>query len=154
MSGRARARKLIAEVRQRGGTVVATGGCFDLLHAGHVRMLTAARQLGDCLVVCLNADTSVRRLKGPERPIITEADRVELLAALACVDAVVLFEEDTPEAVLADLRPDLWVKGGDYSLAQLPEAALMASWGGRSATVPYHPAKSTTRLAGALARIG
>lgn len=144
---------LAAAVRADGGVVVATGGCFDLLHAGHVRALAAARAMGDCLVVCLNSDDSVRRLKGEQRPIISQQDRLELLLALECVDAVEIFDEDTPEACLSGFRPDIWVKGGDYNGAELPEAALVESWGGRCATVPYHPARSTTGLADALAKV-
>ncbi|MFD1214711.1 D-glycero-beta-D-manno-heptose 1-phosphate adenylyltransferase, partial [Arthrobacter sp. GCM10027362] len=140
--------------REAGGTVVATGGCFDLLHAGHARTLAAARSLGDCLIVCLNSDASVRRLKGEQRPIMSQQDRAELLGSLECVDGVLIFDEDTPEAALDRLRPDIWVKGGDYSVEQLPEAALVRSWGGQIMTVPYHPARSTTRLAEALARVG
>ncbi len=94
---------------------MATGGCFDLLHAGHVATLEAARRLGDCLVVCLNSDASVRRLKGQGRPLVPERDRVRVLAALEVVDAVTVFGEDTPHAVLDALRPDVWVKGGDYA---------------------------------------
>ncbi|MFP5367686.1 MAG: PfkB family carbohydrate kinase [Actinomycetes bacterium] len=144
---------LARAVRDNGGTVVATGGCFDLLHAGHVRSLAAARELGDCLIVCLNSDDSVRRLKGPERPIIGQQDRAELLLAMECVDAVMIFDEDTPEAALERLRPDIWVKGGDYKGARLPEADLVEKWGGRCLTVPYHPARSTTGLADALAKV-
>jgi len=140
-------------VRRAGGTVVATGGCFDLLHAGHARTLSAARGLGDCLIVCLNSDASVRRLKGAERPIIAEADRVDLLLALECVDAVLVFEENSPEEALRRLRPDVWVKGGDYAVDDLPEAELVSSWGGCTVTVPYHPARSTSLLASALARV-
>ncbi|MHA7262730.1 PfkB family carbohydrate kinase [Arthrobacter sp. TMN-37] len=140
--------------RAAGGTVVATGGCFDLLHAGHARTLAAARGLGDCLIVCLNSDASVRRLKGETRPIMPLEDRVELLLALECVDAVLVFEESTPENALGRLRPDIWVKGGDYAAADLPEARLISGWGGRTVTVPYIPARSTTRLAAALARVG
>lgn len=140
------AEQLVDRVRRAGGTVVATGGCFDLLHAGHVATLTAARELGDCLVVCLNSDASVRRLKGPERPLQPEADRVRVLEALAPVDAVLVFEEDTPELALQRLRPDVWVKGGDYAGAELPEAALLQEWGGVSVVVPYLPGRSTTRL--------
>ncbi|MCC3300841.1 PfkB family carbohydrate kinase [Arthrobacter sp. zg-Y895] len=143
-----------AQVRARGGTVVATGGCFDLLHAGHARTLLAARGLGDCLIVCLNSDDSVRRLKGEQRPIIGAGDRTELLQSLECVDGVLVFEEDTPAAVLERLRPDIWVKGGDYREDQLPEAALIRSWGGETVTVPFHPARSTTALASALAKVG
>jgi len=144
---------LARHIQARGGTVVATGGCFDLLHAGHARTLAAAAKLGDCLIVCLNSDASVRRLKGPDRPILNLADRKELLESLGAVDAVAVFEEDTPEACLAQLRPDIWVKGGDYDPASLPEAVLVESWGGRCAIVPYHPARSTTGLARSLARV-
>lgn len=145
---------LARRVRRTGGTVVATGGCFDLLHAGHARSLAAARALGDCLIVCLNSDSSVRRIKGASRPIINQLDRVELLLALGCVDAVLVFDEDTPEKCLNMLRPDIWVKGGDYNVRELPETPLVESWGGRCLTVPYHPARSTTHLADALARVG
>ena len=145
---------LAGRVRAGGGTVVATGGCFDLLHAGHARSLAAARKLGDCLIVCLNSDASARRLKGAARPIINQQDRSELLLALECVDAVLVFNEDTPEACLELLRPDIWVKGGDYDVRELPETTLVESWGGRCLTVPYHPARSTSHLADALARVG
>jgi rfaE bifunctional protein nucleotidyltransferase chain/domain len=137
---------LVAAVRARGGTVVATGGCFDLVPAGHVATLEAARALGDCLVVCLNSDDSVRRIKGEGRPLQPEADRARVLAALAAVDAVVVFSEDTPVEVLGRLRPDVWVKGGDYAGDDLPEAALLRSWGGEVVTVPYLPGRSTSGL--------
>jgi rfaE bifunctional protein nucleotidyltransferase chain/domain/rfaE bifunctional protein kinase chain/domain len=137
---------LSARVRAAGGTVVATGGCFDLLHAGHVLMLAAARALGDCLIVCLNSDASVRRLKGPERPIVGQDDRAAVLRGLGSVDAVAVFEEADPRAVLRELRPDLWVKGGDYALADLPERDVLAEWGGQAVIVPYVAGKSTTRL--------
>jgi rfaE bifunctional protein nucleotidyltransferase chain/domain len=146
--------RVAESVRAAGGTVVATGGCFDLLHAGHARTLSAARALGDCLIVCLNSDDSVRRLKGAARPIIPEDDRVDLLLALECVDAVLVFGEDTPDEALRRIRPDVWVKGGDYSAESLPETATVAEWGGRVLTVPYHPGRSTTHLAAALARVG
>ncbi len=144
---------LARRVRANGGTVVATGGCFDLLHAGHARTLAAARDLGDCLIVCLNSDESVHRIKGEQRPIVSQQDRAELLLALECVDAVMVFEEDTPEACLDLLRPDIWVKGGDYRASMLPEASLVESWGGRCVTVPFHPARSTSVLADALAKV-
>lgn len=140
--------------RSAGGTVVATGGCFDLLHAGHVRTLQAARAMGDCLVVCLNSDASVRRLKGAGRPIIAQADRVDLLLALACVDAVLVFDEDTPVEALRRLAPDLWVKGGDYRDEGVPEARVLAEWGGRAVSVPQHGARSSSALAAALAAVG
>jgi rfaE bifunctional protein nucleotidyltransferase chain/domain len=137
---------VVARVRAAGGTVVATGGCFDLLHAGHVHMLQAARALGDCLVVCLNSDASVRRLKGPERPLVGQADRAAVLNGLSCVDAVVVFEEDEPSAVLRDLRPDVWAKGGDYAVADLPERRVLEEWRGQAVIVPYVAGKSTTRM--------
>jgi rfaE bifunctional protein nucleotidyltransferase chain/domain len=133
-------------VRRAGGTVVATGGCFDLLHAGHVRMLEQARALGDCLIVCLNSDDSVRRLKGADRPVVPETDRAAVLAALRCVDAVAVFEEDDPRAVLRELRPHVWAKGGDYAVSDLPEAETLAEWGGRAVVVPYVAGRSTSRL--------
>ncbi|WP_326493757.1 adenylyltransferase/cytidyltransferase family protein [Curtobacterium sp. SL109] len=145
--------RVVHRVRSGGGTVVATGGCFDLLHAGHARTLSAARALGDCLVVCLNSDSSVRQLKGPERPFMTQDDRVELLLALDCVDAVVVFDETTPDEALRRFRPDVWAKGGDYTADELPEAVTLAEWGGRVVTVPFHPGRSTTRLAAAIERV-
>jgi D-beta-D-heptose 7-phosphate kinase / D-beta-D-heptose 1-phosphate adenosyltransferase len=147
-----RAEALAERVRAGGGTVVATGGCFDLLHAGHVATLRAARALGDCLVVCLNSDDSVRRLKGHGRPLVPEADRVAVLEALDCVDVVVPFEERTPEAVLARLRPDVFAKGGDYTLAGIPEAAVLATWGGQAVILPYLEGRSTTKLMEEVAR--
>jgi rfaE bifunctional protein nucleotidyltransferase chain/domain len=141
-------------VRDAGGTVVATGGCFDLVHAGHAKTLAAARALGDCLIVCLNSDRSVRALKGPQRPIMAEDDRAELLLALECVDAVLVFDEETPVEALRRLEPDLWVKGGDYRADELPESQLLSSWGGRTVIVPYVPGHSTTLLASALAKVG
>jgi rfaE bifunctional protein nucleotidyltransferase chain/domain len=152
--GMAAAKEVAAAVRARSGTVVAAGGCFDLLHAGHVATLRAARSLGSCLIVCLNSDGSVRRLKGPGRPLVPEADRAAVLAALGCVDAVVVFEERTPEAVLDRLRPDVFAKGGDYALSDLPEAGLLASWGGQAVVLPYLPGRSTTNLMKEVVRRG
>lgn len=154
VSGAVDALRVARETKARGGIVVATGGCFDLLHAGHARTLSAARALGDCLIVCLNSDASVRRLKGPDRPIVEQGDRADLLASLQCVDAVLVFDEDTPEMAMSQLKPDLWVKGGDYRESDLPEAALLSGWGGSVMTVPYHLGRSTSRLASALADVG
>ncbi|WP_406725698.1 PfkB family carbohydrate kinase [Streptomyces sp. GD-15H] len=148
----AAARDLVEGVRAEGGTVVATGGCFDLLHAGHVALLEAARRSGDCLVVCLNSDESVRRLEGPGRPLVPVADRARVLRALGCVDAVEVFDEDTPERLLSRLRPHIWAKGGDYGAADLPEAELVRSWGGEVVLLPYLDGRSTTTLATRAAR--
>ena len=137
---------LAARVRREGGTVVATGGCFDLLHAGHVHMLQAARSLGHCLLVCLNADDSVHRLKGPDRPLQSQDDRAAVLAALDCVDAVMIFDEDTPVQALEQLRPHVFAKGADYAVADLPEARTLARWGGEAVVLPYLQGRSTSRL--------
>ena len=153
-TGTEEALRVAGAVRRGGGTVVATGGCFDVLHAGHISMLTAARALGDCLVVCLNSDASVRRLKGDGRPFNTAADRAAVLTALACVDCVLIFDEDTPAAALRRLRPGVWVKGGDYSGQDLPEASVLGAWGGQAVTVPYLDGRSTTGLYTAAMALG
>jgi D-beta-D-heptose 7-phosphate kinase / D-beta-D-heptose 1-phosphate adenosyltransferase len=132
------ARALVARVRAAGGTVVATGGVFDPLRNGHADSLAAARALGDCLLVLVNSDASVRRRSGP--PAAPLAERVRALAALDGVDGVVPFDADDPRAVLDALRPDLWVKGGDHDPADLPETPLVRSWGGEVVVVPYRTA--------------
>ena len=135
--------------KQQKRVVVWTNGCFDLLHVGHIRNLLAARQLGDLLVVGLNSDESVRQLKGPTRPIMPEQERAEMLAALACVDYVVIFNENTPEAALARLKPDIHCKGADYSPPNgkpIPEASVVESYGGRIAFIPLVLGSSTTDL--------
>jgi rfaE bifunctional protein nucleotidyltransferase chain/domain/rfaE bifunctional protein kinase chain/domain len=144
--GEGAALALADRVRARGGTVVATGGCFDLLHAGHVSVLRAARALGDCLIVLLNSDASMRRLKGTDRPLVEQADRAAVLAALDPVDAVVVFDEDTPGAALERLRPDVFAKGGDYAGRELPETAVLERYGGHAIVLPYVAGRSTTRL--------
>ncbi|MFC0598264.1 D-glycero-beta-D-manno-heptose 1-phosphate adenylyltransferase [Streptomyces palmae] len=143
---------LAESVRARGGTVVATGGCFDLLHAGHVGLLESARRIGDCLIVCLNSDESVTRLKGPGRPLTLAADRARVLAGLGSVDAVAVFSEDSPQRLLRRLRPDVWVKGGDYSVEDLPEAETLHEWGGQAIVLPYLDGRSTTALTRRAAR--
>jgi rfaE bifunctional protein nucleotidyltransferase chain/domain/rfaE bifunctional protein kinase chain/domain len=137
----------VERCRSAGGRVVVAGGCFDLLHAGHVEYLEAARRLGDCLVVAVNSDRSVRRLKGEGRPLVGQADRARLLRALSCVDAVVVFDEPTPAQVLARLRPDVFAKGGDYLGVELPEAAEMGRFGGEVVALPTLAGRSTTGLA-------
>ncbi|HEU5369376.1 MAG TPA: D-glycero-beta-D-manno-heptose 1-phosphate adenylyltransferase [Ktedonobacterales bacterium] len=146
------------ERQAAGEIVVLTNGCFDLLHLGHVRYLQAARALGDCLVVGINSDASTRRLKGEGRPLVPQDERAEVLAALACVDHVTIFEEATAVALVEALRPDVYVKGGDYApegaadqnaavdYARLPEAAPVLAYGGRVRLIPYLPDHSTTAL--------
>jgi phosphoheptose isomerase len=136
--------------RKRDATVVWTNGCFDLLHVGHLQSLEAARALGDVLVVGLNDDASVRRLKGPKRPIVPLAERAALLAGLWCVDAVVPFGEDTPSAILDRVRPDVACKGEDYIGKPLPEREVVEAYGGRIAYLPFVPHRSTSALVGAI----
>ncbi|HEX6965227.1 MAG TPA: D-glycero-beta-D-manno-heptose 1-phosphate adenylyltransferase [Gemmatimonadaceae bacterium] len=130
----------------RDGRVVFTNGVFDLLHSGHVDVLTAARALGDALVVGINSDPSVHRLKGPERPIRGEHDRAYVLAALEAVDAVVIFEQDTPLELIRLLRPDVLVKGGDYQPETVVGRDDVERWGGRVVIVPLTPGHSTTSI--------
>ena len=135
------------ETLRRGGKkIVFTNGCFDILHAGHVRYLAAAKALGDCLVLGLNTDASVRRIKGPERPINSETDRAEVADALKAVDYVVLFDEPTAEQVIGKVRPDVYVKGGDYTLETLPEAKIVQSYGGRVEFIALVAGRSTTNV--------
>lgn len=144
--------ELAHRVRARGGVLVATGGCFDLLHSGHVACLQAARRLGDALIVCLNSDASVRRLKGPSRPVVPAEDRALILQALECVDAVQVFDEDTPQEVLRQLRPHVWAKGGDYAGTDLAEQPVVAEWDGHVVTLPYIGEWSTSALVDAAAQ--
>ena len=137
--------QLTAE-KEAGRTVVFTNGCFDILHAGHVRYLNAAKALGDILVVGLNSDESVRRLKGEGRPVNPAEDRAEVLAGLRSVDHVVVFDEATAEVLVSQIRPDIYVKGGDYSLDRLPEAAIVAAYGGKTVLVPMVEGRSTTNV--------
>jgi D-glycero-beta-D-manno-heptose 1-phosphate adenylyltransferase len=135
-----------AALRARGGRLVLTNGCFDLLHVGHVRYLQAARRLGDYLVVGVNSDASVRQLKGPTRPVVPAAERAEVVAALGCVDAVVVFDAVTAEPLVTALRPAVYIKGADYTEATLPEARLVRAYGGTVALLPTVPGASTTAL--------
>ncbi|HWR38253.1 MAG TPA: D-glycero-beta-D-manno-heptose 1-phosphate adenylyltransferase [Patescibacteria group bacterium] len=134
------------QFRSAGRNIVFTNGCFDILHAGHVRYLTAARELGDCLLVGLNSDRSVRKLKGPDRPLNHEDDRAEVLAALAAVDGVVIFDDATAEGLVAEIRPDVYVKGGDYQLKNLPEADIVAGYGGQTILLPEVPGRSSSNI--------
>lgn len=126
--------------------IVTTNGVFDIMHVGHLRYLQACKQLGQVLVVLVNSDGSVRRLKGPQRPIVPEADRMELLAGLGCVDFVVPFEEDTPVALLEEIRPDIHVKGAQYSVDTLPEADTLRRLGTEIRFAPMVENRSTTNI--------
>ena len=136
----------MAAWRAAGKRIVLTNGCFDLLHAGHLDLLAHAARFGDVLVLAINSDASVRRLKGPERPLVPESERAALLAALTFVDAVTIFEEDTPLALLEVVRPHVLVKGGDYATSEVVGRELVEAAGGRVEIVPLTPERSTTSL--------
>ena len=136
----------LAAARRSGQRVVMTNGCFDLLHPGHVRCLEEARSLGDLLVVAINSDASVRRLKGAGRPVVPQAERAEILAALEAVNYLTIFDEDTPQQVIARVLPDVLVKGGDWDAGQIVGRAEVEAAGGRVVSIPLQPGYSTTAL--------
>jgi D-glycero-beta-D-manno-heptose 1-phosphate adenylyltransferase len=138
--------ELVARLRADGKTIVFTNGAFDLLHPGHVRYLADARRLGDALILGLNSDRSVRANKGPARPITPEAERAEILAALACVDAVVVFDEETPHAIISRLQPDILVKGADWAAAAIVGRDVVEARGGRVVRIPLASGYSTSAI--------
>lgn len=138
--------EVIAAEKEKGHKIVLTNGCFDILHAGHVRYLASARAVGDRLVLGLNSDESVRALKGPTRPINTERDRAEVIDGLKSVDYVVIFGERTAEALVREVRPDYYAKGGDYSVDSLPEARAVSEVGGEVVFLPFVEGKSSTKI--------
>jgi len=142
----AEAAALVAGIRARGRTIVFTNGVFDLLHPGHVRYLQQARALGDALIVGVNSDRSVRAIKGPSRPITPEDERAELIAALVCVDAAVIFDEDTPWQLIAALQPDVLVKGADWADDAIVGRDLVEARGGRVVRVPIEAGYATTAI--------
>ena len=146
--------KLCEILHRAGEKFVFTNGCFDILHAGHVRYLEKARSFGDCLVLGLNTDASVRGNKGSSRPINSELDRAEVVGALKSVDYVVLFGEKTAETIIAKVRPDVYVKGGDYTLETLPEAKIVQNYGGRVEFVQMVAGRSTTNVIKKIERMG
>ncbi len=143
---RSKLASILQQARADGTVVVTTNGCFDVLHLGHLRYLQAARQLGDLLVVAVNSDSSVRHLKGENRPLVPEEERAEMLAGLECVDYVVIFPELTPISLLSELKPNIHVKGGDYQLEQLIEREVVEANGGQVIVGLNVPGKSTTHL--------
>lgn len=134
----------IKKLHQSGKTVVATNGCFDILHVGHVRYLQKTKSFADYSIVLLNSDKSVRSIKGPTRPINNEQDRAEILCALTCVDYVVLFDEDSPRNLLDEIKPDVYTKGADYNMETLPEADIMRKNNTRVEFIEFVQGKSTT----------
>ena len=139
--------RILTECRAEGKTIVTTNGVFDILHVGHVRYLQASRSLGDVLVVGINSDASVKRLKGMSRPFVTALDRAEVLAALSCVDFVTIFDQDTPVELLELIQPDTHTKGGDYNIESMPETEVVRGGGGRIALVNFVEGKSSSRVA-------
>ncbi len=137
---------LLKELRADGKTIVTTNGCFDILHVGHVRYLQKTKTFADVLIVALNSDVSVKKIKGPDRPINNENDRAEILCALACVDYVVLFDESSPENLLVEIKPDVHTKGADYTVETLPEAKAIMANGGRIEFISFVEGKSTTAV--------
>lgn len=136
----------LAPFLAQGKIIVFTNGCFDLLHVGHVRYLQEARALGDLLVVGVNSDASVKRLKGPTRPVQNENDRAEILAALGCVDFTVIFNEDTPENLIHQVHPNILVKGGDWKIEQIVGSTHVLSYGGKVMSLQFVDGKSTTKI--------
>lgn len=135
---------LLKELRKAGKTIVTTNGCFDILHVGHVRYLEETKKYGDILIVALNSDKSVKSIKGEGRPINNEMDRAEVLNGLKSVDYVVLFDENSPANLLAEIKPDVHTKGADYNVDTLPEAKIIMENGGRLEFIQFVPGKSTT----------
>lgn len=140
------------QLREAGKKVVFTNGCFDLLHPGHVRYLQQARELGDALIVALNSDRSVRELKGDKRPILTEEERAEVMAALACVDFVTVFDEPTPREIISVLLPDVLVKGGDWGIDSIVGREEVEAAGGQVLSLPFVDGCSTTDVIQRIAR--
>ena len=138
--------KIVREGQKEGKTFVTTNGCFDILHVGHVRYLQKTKEKADYSIVMLNSDKSVRSIKGPTRPINNENDRAEILCALDCVDFVILFDEDSPQNLIAEIKPDVHTKGADYTVDTLPEAKTIIENGGRIEFISFVEGKSTTSI--------
>ncbi|MBP8979750.1 MAG: D-glycero-beta-D-manno-heptose 1-phosphate adenylyltransferase [Syntrophobacterales bacterium] len=136
----------LRQLRAEGKTIVFTNGCFDILHVGHVRYLREAKKLGDLLILALNSDASVRTIKGEKRPLVPEAERADIMAALECIDYVVLFAEPTPRELIEYLQPDILVKGGDWAEDAIAGADFVKAAGGRVVTIPLTAGKSTTNI--------
>ena len=139
-------KKAVANCRLQNKKIVATNGCFDILHIGHLHLLNQAKALGDILIVGINTDRSVSKLKGPERPVVNESERAAVIANLRMVDFVTIFDEDTAIELLKAIEPDVYVKGGDYNLETLPEAAAVAAFGGTVKFVEFLPRKNSSSL--------
>ena len=138
--------EIVTSLKAKGKRIVFTNGCFDILHVGHVRYLNEAKALGDILILGLNSDSSVKSLKGSNRPINNESDRAEVLSALKAIDYVVIFDEKTAENIVGEVKPDIYAKGGDYSIDTLPEAKIVAEHGGKTVLLQLVDGKSSTNI--------
>jgi len=142
-------KEIVNDLRLKGKKIVFTNGCFDIIHQGHIRLLKEAKEQGDILIVGVNSDSSVKKLKGKDRPINSEADRAEIMASFECVDYVVIFEENTPERIISMIKPDIHVKGGDYDpndYKKMPEAKIIHGYGGKIHIFNTIKGKSTTDI--------
>lgn len=138
--------KIVSKEKENGKTVVATSGCFDVLHAGHVQYLEAAKQLGDVFILFLNSDNSVKQLKGEYRPIVNETERAEVVAGLGCIDYVCIFDEITPCNVIQKTKPDFWAKGADYESVDIPEKKVIDLYGGNIKYINFKEGCSSTNI--------
>ncbi|MBE7706042.1 MAG: D-glycero-beta-D-manno-heptose 1-phosphate adenylyltransferase [Cyanobacteria bacterium SIG30] len=138
--------EVLFKLKEQGKTIVVTNGCFDILHVGHVKYLQKSKSFGDILVVLMNSDSSVKLIKGNDRPINTQDDRAYILCALSCVDYVILFDEKSPVDLLKNIKPDVYTKGADYNLQTLPEAPIILENGGRVEFIKFEDGKSTTNI--------
>ncbi len=145
---REKLKKTVNSLKKAGKKVVFTNGCYDLLHVGHIRLLQSARKKGDILIVAINSDTSVRRIKGDKRPLVNQKERAETLAALECIDIVTVFNEDDPFNIIKDIMPDILVKGGDWPLDKIIGSDIVIKNGGKVMNIKYQAGKSTTNLVG------
>jgi len=145
---REKLKKTVNSLKKAGKKVVFTNGCYDLLHVGHIRLLQSARKKGDILIVAINSDASVRRIKGDKRPLVKQSERAETLAALECVDIVTVFNEDDPFNIIKDIMPDILVKGGDWPLDKIIGSDIVIKNGGKVMNIKYQAGKSTTNLVG------
>lgn len=146
IKGLEEAKKIVSELRSKGKRIVFTNGCFDIIHLGHIRYLNEAKRLGDFLIVAINSDSSVKKIKGEKRPIIDERARAEIISALEFVDMVIIFSEETPYRLIKEIQPDILVKGGDWKEEEIVGADIVKERGGRVLTIPYVSGYSTTSI--------
>ena len=147
------AKKLVRDLRRKGKKVIFTNGFFDIIHVGHVKFLEKAKSLGDVLMVGINSDKSIKLIKGKRRPLMSQQERAKLVSSLNCVDYVILFDEKLPSKILSELKPDIHVKGADYTIKKLPERKVINSYGGKIMLLPLIKGKSTTNIINKIVRV-